>query len=187
LTRRLFPGRWRHRVSQPMRRSLTSVCSWYIKRGIAYGYQMGLRPQTLYGIADSPVGLAAYFLDHDARSYELISRVCGRIQRPHERRHPRQHHDHLVDEHGAFWRPSSMPKASRSRLSVSVFPDEPYPAPRSSAERAYSELIHYNKLDKGGHFAGWEQPQLLSEEVRASFRSLRSGMSKSDVPFAKVG
>src|SRR5262245_18535057 len=74
-TKRCFPGRRRHRVSQPMRRSLTSVCSSYIKRGIAYGFQMGLRPQTLYGIADSPVGLAGYFLDPDARSYELISRV----------------------------------------------------------------------------------------------------------------
>ena len=97
------------------------------QKGIAYGFQMGLRPQTLYGIADSPVGLAAYFLDHDARSYELIARVFRRTVRgPYARRHPRQHHDHLVDEHGAFWRPSllgdigakgiSMPKASPSRL-----------------------------------------------------------------------
>ena len=75
------------------------------QKGIAYGFQMGLRPQTLYGIADSPVGLAAYFLDHDARSYELISRVFqGQDRRPHARRHPRQHHDHLADEHGAFRR-----------------------------------------------------------------------------------
>ena len=79
------------------------------QKGIAYGYQMGLRPQTLYGIADSPVGLAAYFLDHDARSYALISRVfAGRIRRPHARRHSRQHHDHLVDEHSAFWRSSLL-------------------------------------------------------------------------------
>ena len=79
------------------------------QKGIAYGFQMGLRPQTLYGIADSPVGLAAYFLDHDARSYELIARVFRRTVRgPHARRHPRQHHDHLVDEHGAFWRPSLL-------------------------------------------------------------------------------
>jgi hypothetical protein len=72
-------------------------------------------------------------------------------------------------------------------VAVSVFPDELYPAPRSWAERTYPKLIHYNKLDKGGHFAAWKQPQLLSEEVRAGFRSLRSGMSKSDVPFAKAG
>ena len=79
------------------------------QKGIAYGFQMGLRPQTLYGIADSPVGLAAYFLDHDARSYELIARVFdGQVRGPHARRHPRQHHDHLVDEHGAFWRPSLL-------------------------------------------------------------------------------
>ena len=71
-------------------------------------------------------------------------------------------------------------------VAVSVFPDELYPAPRSWAERAYPKLIHYNKLDKGGHFAAWEQPQLLSEEVRAGFRSLRSGVAKSDVPFAKA-
>ena len=87
------------------------------QKGIAYGYQMGLRPQTLYGIADSPVGLAAYFLDHDARSYELISRVFdGRIRRPHARRHPRQHHDRLVDEHGSFRRPSLLGELGQTRV-----------------------------------------------------------------------
>ena len=76
------------------------------QKGIGYGFQMGLRPQTMYGIADSPVGLAAYFLDHDARSYELIARVFdGQIRGPDTRRRPRQHHDHLADEHGAFRRP----------------------------------------------------------------------------------
>ena len=83
-------------------------------KGVAYGYQMGLRPQTLYGIADSPVGLAAYFLDHDAWSYALISRVfAGRIRRPHARRHPRQHHDRLVDEHGDFRGPPLLGKQTR--------------------------------------------------------------------------
>ena len=143
---------------------------------------MGLRPQTLYGIADSPVGLAAYFLDHDARSYELISRVFQAGRGPHARRHPRQHYDHLVDEHGAFRRPSLLGKFwqrvfQRQGVSipvaVSVFPDELYPAPRSWAERAYPKLIHYNRLDKGGHFAAWEQPEIFSAEVRAGFRSLR--------------
>ena len=97
------------------------------QKGIGYGYQMGLRPQTMYGIADSPVGLAAYFLDHDARSYAAHrARLRRTVRGPHARRHPRQHHDHLVDEHGGFWRPSllgelgqsgiSMPKASPSRL-----------------------------------------------------------------------
>ena len=159
--------------------------SFVYAKGIGYGFQMGLRPQTLYGIADSPVGLAAYFLDHDARSYELIARVFdGQSRRPHARRRPRQHHAHLVDEHGAFpaavstgrtrWRRSSPSRASRIPVAVSVFPDELYPAPRSWAERAYPKLIHYNKLDKGGHFAAWEQPKLFSEEVRAGFRSLRA-------------
>ena len=153
------------------------------QKGIAYGFQMGLRPQTLYGIADSPVGLAAYFLDHDARSYELISRVfAGGSRRPHARRHSRQHHDHLVDEHSAFRGPPLLGEQGKSFFSVkgvvvpiavSVFPDELYPAPRSWAERAYPKLIHFNKLPKGGHFAAWEQPKLFSEEVRAGFRSLR--------------
>ena len=85
--------------------------SFVYAKGIGYGFQMGLRPQTLYGIADSPVGLAAYFLDHDARSYELIARVFdGQSEGPHARRHPRQHHDHLVDEHGGFWRPPLLGK-----------------------------------------------------------------------------
>ena len=72
-------------------------------------------------------------------------------------------------------------------VAVSVFPEELYPAPRSWTERAYPKLIHYNQVEKGGHFAAFEQPQLLSEEIRAGFRSLRSGMAKSDVPFAKAG
>ena len=88
-------------------------------KGIAYGYQMGLRPQTLYGIADSPVGLAAYFLDHDAWSYALISRVFRRRScRPHAGRYPRQHHDHLADEHGDFRSPSLLGEQS-SRISAS--------------------------------------------------------------------
>ena len=104
---------------------LRAAAASSIQKGIGYGFQMGLRPQTLYGIADSPVGLAAYFLDHDARSYELIARVFARAsRRPHTRRRPRQHHAHLVDEHGGFsgrlyWenkgRRSSASRASRSR------------------------------------------------------------------------
>ena len=134
------------------------------QKGIAYGFQMGLRPQTLYGIADSPVGLAAYFLDHDARSYELIARVFRRTVRgPHARRHPRQHHDHLVDEHGDFRRPSLLGVLGQGvfqrqgvsiPVAVSVFPDELYPAPRSWTERAYPKLIHYNKLDEGRALRG---------------------------------
>ena len=141
------------------------------------------RPQTLYGIADSPVGLAAWMLDHDARSYELIARVFdGQPDGPYARRRPRQHHALLVDEHGGLFgssllgkqvAASSTPKNVSIPVAVSVFPDELYAAPRSWAERAYPKLIHYNKLDKGGHFAAWEQPELFVEELRAGFKSLR--------------
>jgi pimeloyl-ACP methyl ester carboxylesterase len=152
-------------------------------KGIAYGYQMGLRPQTLYGIADSPVGLAAYLLDHDARSYELIARAFagqpGGLTR-----------DDVLDNITLTWLTNTAISSARLYwekkfdsffdvkgvsipVAVSVFPDELYPAPRSWAEQAYPKLIHYNAVDKGGHFAAWEQPQLFSEEVRAGLRSLR--------------
>src|SRR3984893_4239165 len=153
------------------------------QKGIGYGYQMGLRPQTLYGIADSPVGLAAYFLDHDALSYELISRVFEGESEGLTR-------DDILDNITITWLTNTALSGARLYweywgkgyfnakgvlipVAVSVFPDELYPAPRSWAERAYPKLIHYNKLDKGGHFAAWEQPKLFSEEVRAGFRSLR--------------
>ena len=157
--------------------------SFVYAKGIGYGFQMGLRPQTLYGIADSPVGLAAYFLDHDARSYELISRVFAGGTEGLTR-------DDVLDNVTLAWLTNTGVSGGRLYwenwgasffavkgvvvpTAVSVFPDELYPAPRSWAERAYPKLIHYNKLDKGGHFAAWEQPQLLSEEIRAGFRSLR--------------
>jgi pimeloyl-ACP methyl ester carboxylesterase len=153
------------------------------QKGIAYGFQMGLRPQTLYGIADSPVGLAAYFLDHDARSYELISRVFAGESEGLTR-------DDILDNITITWLTNTALSGARLYweylgkgyfnakgvsipVAVSVFPDELYPAPRSWAEQAYPKLIHFNKLPKGGHFAAWEQPKLFSEEVRAGFRSLR--------------
>jgi pimeloyl-ACP methyl ester carboxylesterase len=153
------------------------------QKGIAYGFQMGLRPQTLYGIADSPVGLAAYFLDHDARSYELISRVFQGQPEGLTR-------DDILDNITIAWVTNTALSGARLYweywgkgyfnakgvsipVAVSVFPDELYPAPQSWTERAYPRLIHYNKLDKGGHFAAWEQPKLLSEEVRVGLRSLR--------------
>jgi pimeloyl-ACP methyl ester carboxylesterase len=164
-------------------------------KGIGYGYQMGLRPQTLYGIADSPVGLAAYFLDHDAWSYAMISRVFDGHAEGLTR-------DDVLDNITIAWLTNTALSGARlyweSKLpyfsvkgvtipvAVSSFPDEIDLCPRSWAERAYPKLIHYNKLDKGGHFAAWEQPQLFSEEVRAGFRSLRSGMAKPDVNFAKA-
>jgi pimeloyl-ACP methyl ester carboxylesterase len=154
------------------------------QKGIAYGYQMGLRPQTLYGIADSPVGLAAYFLDHDARSYELIARVFAGKSEGLTR-------DDILDNITITWLTNTALSGARLYwenwgklgyfnakgvsipVAVSVFPDELYPAPRSWAEQAYPKLVYYNKVDRGGHFAAWEQPQLFSEEVRAGFRSLR--------------
>jgi pimeloyl-ACP methyl ester carboxylesterase len=159
------------------------------QKGIAYGYQMGLRPQTLYGIADSPVGLAAYFLDHDARSYALISRVF-------EGKSEGLTRDDILDNITITWLTNTALSGARLYweywgkgyfnakgvtipVAVSVFPDELYPAPRSWTERAYPKLIHYNKLDKGGHFAAWEQPQLFSQEVREGLRSLRSGVARS--------
>ena len=154
------------------------------QKGIAYGFQMGLRPQTLYGIADSPVGLAAYFLDHDARRYALISRVFQGHVAGLTR-------DDILDNITITWLTNTALSGARLYweywgkgyfnvkgvaipVAVSVFPDELYPAPRSWAERAYPKLIHYNRLDKGGHFAAWEQPKLFSEEIRTGFRSLRS-------------
>jgi hypothetical protein len=153
------------------------------QKGIAYGYQMGLRPQTLYGIADSPVGLAAYFLDHDARSYELITRVF-------EGRPEGLTRDDVLDNITHTWFTNTALSGARLYweywgkgyfnakgvtipVAVSVFPDELYPAPRSWAEKAYPKLVYYNKHDRGGHFAAWEQPELLVQDVRAGFRSLR--------------
>jgi pimeloyl-ACP methyl ester carboxylesterase len=153
------------------------------QKGIAYGFQMGLRPQTLYGIADSPVGLAAYFLDHDARSYELISRVFQGKAEGLTR-------DDILDNITITWLTNTAVSGGRIYweywgksffnvkgvsipVAVSVFPDELYPAPRSWTERAYPRLIYYKKHNQGGHFAAWEQPELLSEDVRAGFRSLR--------------
>ena len=154
----------------------------FFATGTGYAAEMGNRPQTLYGIADSPVGLAAWMLDHDERSYELIARAFagnpGGLSR-----------DDVLDNVTHYWLTNTGISASRlyweSKLGffdvkgvelpvgLTVFPDELYPAPRSWAEKAYPKLIHFGEADEGGHFAAWEQPQKLSEEVRATFRSLR--------------
>ena len=161
--------------------------NFFYTKGVGYAYQMGMRPQTLYGIADSPVGLAACLLDHDARSLELIARAFDGQPEGLTR-------DDVLDNITLFWLTNTAISSARLYweklrqsefaffsvkdvsipVAVSVFPDELYPAPRSWAERAYPKLIHYNKLDKGGHFAAWEQPELFSEEVRAGFRPLRT-------------
>ncbi|MGZ5125541.1 MAG: epoxide hydrolase family protein [Burkholderiales bacterium] len=151
-------------------------------KGIGYAYQMGLRPQTLYGIADSPVGLAAYLLDHDARSLELIARSFDGKTEGLTR-------DDVLDNVTYFWLTNTGISSGRLYwenksaffgvkgvpipVAVSAFPDELYQAPRSWVEKAYPKLIHYNKLDKGGHFAAWEQPKAFVNELRVGFRSLR--------------
>jgi pimeloyl-ACP methyl ester carboxylesterase len=153
------------------------------QKGIAYGFQMGLRPQTLYGIADSPVGLAAYFLDHDARSLELIASVFDGRSEGLTR-------DDVLDNITITWLTNTALSGARLYweywgkgyfnvkgvsipVAVSSYPDELYPAPRSWTEKAYPNLIHYNKLPKGGHFAAWEQPKFFTDELRAGFKSLR--------------
>ena len=153
-----------------------------------FGYfiEMSLRPQTLYGIADSPIGLAAWMLDHDAASYEHIARAfAGEPGFGLSR-------DDVLDNitltwltntavSGArlYWENKGRSVAGAVNVSipaaVSVFPEEIYQAPRSWTERAYHKLVYYNQLDKGGHFAAWEQPQLFTEELRAGFRPLRKG------------
>jgi pimeloyl-ACP methyl ester carboxylesterase len=156
--------------------------AFFYTKGLAYALEMGHRPQTLYGIADSPVGLAAWILDHDALSYELMARVFD--GRP-EGLTP----DDVLDNITLYWLTNTgvsssrlywenklaffAPKNVAIPVAVSVFPDEIYAAPRSWAERAYPKLVHYNKVDKGCHFAAWEQPKLFVEEVRAGLRSLR--------------
>jgi pimeloyl-ACP methyl ester carboxylesterase len=145
---------------------------FFYSKGLAYALEMGNRPQTLYGIADSPVGLAGWILDHDALSYELIARVFDGQPEGLTR-------DDILDNITHYWLTNTAVSSSRlyweNKLSfvapknvaipvaVSVFPDEIYTVSRSWAERAYPKLIHYNKLDKGGHFAAWEQPQLFCQ------------------------
>ena len=155
---------------------------FFYKHGLGYAQEMAGRPQTLYAIEDSPVGLAAWMLDHDARSYALIARVFAGQPEGLTR-------DDILDNVTLYWLtktavssarlywesklPFFAPKGVAIPVAVSAFPDEIYTAPRSWTQKAYAKLIYYNRLPKGGHFAAWEQPQEFSEELRASFRSLR--------------
>lgn len=154
----------------------------FYKHGLAYAQEMGNRPQTLYALEDSPVGLAAWMLDHDIRSYRLIARSFA--GQP-EGLTP----DDILDNVTLYWLtgtavssarlywesklPFFAPKGVTLPVAVSAFPDEIYTAPRSWTERAYPNLIHYNRMAKGGHFAAWEQPGPFVAELRASFRTLR--------------
>ena len=161
---------------------------FFYKKGLGYANEMALRPQSLYGIADSPVGLAAWILDHDAASYELIARVFDGRPEGLTR-------DDILDNITLYWLTNTAVSSARLYwdthanlppagffdargvklpVGVSAFPDEIYQAPRSWAERAYPKLVHYSRPAKGGHFAAWEQPATLVADVRATFRTLRA-------------
>ena len=155
---------------------------FFYKNGLGYANEMAHRPQTLYGIADSPVGLAAWMIDHDADSQALIARVF-------EGKSEGLTREDIVENITLYWLTNTAvssarlywesklaffaPKGIQIPVAVSAYPNELYQAPRSWTEKAYPKLIHYNRLPKGTHFAAWEQPKAFSEELRASFRSLR--------------
>jgi pimeloyl-ACP methyl ester carboxylesterase len=154
----------------------------FVYRHVYYAYMMGDRPQSLTGLADSPVGLAAFMLDHDAKSLAMISRSFDGVS---EGLSP----DDVLDNITLFWLTNTAISAARLYaenttsffginnvklpVAVSVFPDELYQAPKSWTEQAYPNLVHYNRLPKGGHFAAWEQPELFVNEVRTGFRPMR--------------
>jgi pimeloyl-ACP methyl ester carboxylesterase len=154
----------------------------FVYKHVYYAFYMGSRPQTLTGLADSPVFLASFMIDFDPKGRELIARVFDGERESLTR-------DDVLDNITLFWLTNTgvsaarlywenklahfSPKNVTIPVAVSVFPEELFQAPRSWAERAYPKLTHYNRLDKGGHFPAWEQPKLFSEEVRAGFSSLR--------------
>ena len=160
---------------------------FFQKKGLGYFNEMAHRPQTLYGLADSPIGLAAWILDHDDRSYKLIARVFDGQTEGLTR-------DDILDNITLYWLTNTAVSSARLYwdhvrtarkglfdvkgvtvpVAVSAFPDELYTAPKSWTERAYPRLIHYNRLPRGGHFAAWEQPALYAEELRVGLRPLRT-------------
>jgi pimeloyl-ACP methyl ester carboxylesterase len=155
---------------------------------VEYAKYMAARPQTLYGIADSPVGLAAWLLDHNDADGQPAAAVTKALKRTTSATGELTREE-ILDNITLYWLTNTGVSASRLYweyrggffnakgvsipVAVSVFPGEQYEAPRSWAEKAYPNLIYFNEVDRGGHFAAWEQPQLFSEEVRAAFRSLR--------------
>jgi len=161
----------------------------FYKNGLGYAIEMNNRPQTLYGLVDSPAGLAAWMLDHDIRSYQMIARSFDGKK---EGLTP----DDVLDNVTLYWLTNTAISSARLYwdtarvakggffdvrglqipVAVSAFPDEIYQAPQSWVEAAYPKLIHYNKLPKGGHFAAWEQPALFTAELRTAFRSLRQSI-----------
>ena len=162
---------------------------FFYKNGLGYAIEMNNRPETLYGIADSPIGLAAWLIDHDARSQEMIARVFDGETEGLTK-------DDVLDNVTLHWLTNTAissarlywdnahhptggffdPRGITIPVAVSAFPDEIYQAPRSWAEKAYAKLIHYNKMPKGGHFAAWEQPELFVSEMRTAFKPLRNSI-----------
>jgi pimeloyl-ACP methyl ester carboxylesterase len=156
---------------------------FFYAKGLAYAQEMGNRPQTLYGIADSPIGLAGWILDHDASSYAMMSRVFDGKTEGLTR-------DDILDNITFYWLTNTgvssarlywenklaffAPQNIQIPVAVSVYPDEIYAAPRSWVEKAFPKLIYFNELPKGGHFAAWEQPAFFVSDVRAAFKSLRT-------------
>jgi len=157
--------------------------AFFYDTGLGYAQEMAHRPQTLYALEDSPVGLAAWMIDHDRKSYEMIARVFAGQPEGLTK-------DDILDNATLYWvtgtavssarlyweskLPFFAPKGVQLPTAVSAYPEELYTAPKSWAEKAYPKLIHYNRLPKGGHFAAWEQPASFTDELRASFRTLRS-------------
>jgi pimeloyl-ACP methyl ester carboxylesterase len=172
-------------LSDEERRAYDQLSAFYAKH-VAYAQIMATRPQTMYGLADSPIDLAAFAIDHGDGTGQpgLIAQVLdGRLPGALTP-------DDILDNISLYWLTNTGVSAARLYwentaaffdakdisvpFAISVFPDELYQAPRSWAQRAYPHnLIHYNRLDRGGHFAAWEQPELFSSELRAAFRSLR--------------
>ena len=156
--------------------------AYFYKHGLGYAVEMANRPQTIYGIGDSPVGMAAWMLDHDASSMALMTRVFDGQREGLTR-------DDVLDNVTLYWLTNTMipsarlywesklaffaPKGVPIPTAVSAFADELYQAPKSWTERAYPKLVYYKRHDKGGHFAAWEQPALLVSDLRAAFKSLR--------------
>jgi pimeloyl-ACP methyl ester carboxylesterase len=156
--------------------------SYFYKHGLGYALEMGNRPQTLYGLADSPVALAAWIVDHDIWSYELISRVFNGQSEGLTR-------DDILDNITLYWLTNTgvssarlywenklvffAPKNVNIPVAVSVFPEDIDAPPKNWVEQAYPNLIFFNKHDKGGHFAAWEQPESLVADLRAAFETLR--------------
>jgi pimeloyl-ACP methyl ester carboxylesterase len=173
-------------LSAEERRAYEQLIRTYAQ--VEYARMMATRPQTLYGIADSPVGLAAWLLDHNDADGQPAAAVASALDRTTSATGELTR-DEILDNITLYWLTNTGVSASRLYweykggffnakgvsipVAVSVFPGEQYEAPRSWTERAYPNLIYYNRVEKGGHFAAWEEPQLFSEELRAGFRSLR--------------